>query len=73
MQGRDLGWFQIQELPLGLHVPFRPPCCAFSGPGGQHEPTTGIRAGAQGGSQQLQVKLEREIGNMDFGLSRVQL
>ena len=75
MQGRDLGWFQIQELPLGLHVPFSPSCCVFSGPGpgGQHEPITGIRAGAQAGSQHLQVKLEREIGNVDFGLSGVQL
>ena len=40
--------------------------------GGQHEPITGIRAGAQPGSQQLQVKLEGEIGNIDFGLSGVQ-
>ena len=74
MQGRDLGWFQKQELPLGLCVPFRPSCCAYSGPGpgGQHEPITGIRAGAQPVSQQLQVKLEGEIGNNDFGLSGVQ-
>ena len=39
---------------------------------GQHEPITGIRARAQPGSQQLQVKLEGEIGNNDFGLSGVQ-
>ena len=38
---------------------------------GQHEPMTGIRAGAQAGSQQLKVKLEREIGNIVFGLSGV--
>ena len=63
MQGRDLGWFQIQELLLDLRVSFRSSCCAYSGPGpgGQHEPITGIRAGAQAGSQQLQVKLEREL------------